>query len=68
LSNVKHGGGNIKVWGLLSREGMGPFMYKSIVHHIKLHFTKQKMPRWWIDQQDNEPKHHLAMLWIGGWM
>jgi hypothetical protein len=66
LPSVKYGGGNIKAWGCFSRDGVSPlhrvesnidwFMYKNIVHIIRLPFAKRNMPRGCISQQDNEPK------------
>jgi hypothetical protein len=58
---VKHGGSNIKVWGYFSRDGvrllhrvegnMDWFMYKDIVQHSRLPFSKPNMPHGWIYQQ-----------------
>lgn len=55
------------VWGCFSRNGIGPihkidgimdrFMYADIVKNHMLPHGKQKMPRGWIFQQDNDPKH-----------
>lgn len=67
LPTVKHGGGNVLVWGCFSRDGVGPLhringimdqvMYKNICKNIMIPHAKDKMPRGWIYQQDNDPKH-----------
>ena len=55
------------VWGCFSRDGVGPlhrvegimdrFVFKDIVEKTMLPFAKRQMPREWIYQQDNDPKH-----------
>lgn len=64
---VKHGGGNIMVWGCFSGAGVGPlhrivgimdrFMYKDILQRIMLPYAEYNMPLRWVFQQDNDPKH-----------
>ncbi|CAH2099189.1 unnamed protein product [Euphydryas editha] len=64
---VKHGGGNIKVWGAFSANGIGPLveihgnmdavMYKDILQNHMLPFSKKNLPRGWVFQHDNDPKH-----------
>lgn len=64
---VKHGGGNIMVWGCFSRDGVGPIhriegimdqtMYLNIIKTVMLPHAKGKMGRGWVFQQDNDPKH-----------
>lgn len=64
---VKHGGGNIMVWGCFSGQGIGPihkidgimdrFMYRDILKDVILPYAEEEMPLKWTFQQDNDPKH-----------
>lgn len=64
---VKHGGGNVMVWGCFSRDGVGPliriedtmdrFVYKDILENHMLPHARHYMARGWIFQDDNDPKH-----------
>lgn len=64
---LKHGGGNVMVWGCFSGQGLGPihkidgimdrFIYKNILENIMLPYAEWNMPLKWIFQQDNDPKH-----------
>ncbi|KAL0168713.1 hypothetical protein M9458_036935, partial [Cirrhinus mrigala] len=65
IPTVKHGGGNIMLWGCLSAEGTGK------LHHIKGSMDgamycqilgenllpSLKMGRGWVFQHDSDPKH-----------
>lgn len=67
VPTVKHGGGNVMVWGCFSRKGVGPlfhiesnmdrFAYQEILDTQMLPYAKRNMPRDWKFQQDNDPKH-----------
>lgn len=64
---VKHGGGNIKVWGCFSGFGIGPVrkikdmldqhQYKKILEETMIPYSDEHLPVTWIFQQDNDPKH-----------
>lgn len=64
---VKHGGGNIKVWGCFSGLGVGPvrkiegtldqYQYKQILEETMLPYAEENLPVTWTFQQDNDKKH-----------
>ena len=64
---VKHGGGNVLVWGCFSGYGIGPihqingimdrFMYRDILKNVMLPHADEEMPLKWRYQHDNDPKH-----------
>jgi transposase len=64
---VKHGGGNVMVWGCFSRNKIGPLhriqgvmdqiKYKEIIKDHMIPHAKASMQKNWIFQQDNDPKH-----------
>ena len=67
VKTVKHGGGNVMVWGCFSADGIGPLheikgimtgeVYKEIMKDVMLPHADICMPQDWIFQQDNDPKH-----------
>lgn len=69
---VKHGGGNIKVWGCFSGLGVGPvrkiegnmdkYQYKNILEETMLPYAEQNLPVIWTFQQDNDPKHTAKVV------
>lgn len=64
---VKHGGGNIKLWGSFSWYGVGPLhlidgnmdqnQFVNILKDTMLPYVEENMPLKWVLQQDNDPKH-----------
>lgn len=64
---VKHGGGNIKMWGSFSGRGVGPVrkvqgnldqhQYKAILEETMLPYAEEHLPIIWTFQHDNDPKH-----------
>ena len=68
LPPVKHGGGNIMLWGCFSAKGTGQIhcikgtmdgaMYRQILGENLLRSARAlKMGRGWVFQHDNDPKH-----------
>lgn len=67
LKTVKHGGGNIVVWGCFSWHGVGPIhriegimdqtKYKNILSNVMLPYAEEDIPLKWKFQHDNDPKH-----------
>uniref|UniRef100_A0A803JMP8 Transposase Tc1-like domain-containing protein n=1 Tax=Xenopus tropicalis TaxID=8364 RepID=A0A803JMP8_XENTR len=67
-NTVKHGGGNILLWGCFSAKGTGQLiringkmdgaMYREILNDNLLPSARKlKMGRGWVFQHDNDPKH-----------
>ena len=68
IPTIKHGGGSIMLWGCFSSSGPGKLhviegkinssMYQDILQQNMLPSVKLlKLPRGWMFQQDNGPKH-----------
>lgn len=67
IKTIKHGGGNVMVWGSFSWHGVGPlvqimgrmdqFQYKAIMENDMLPYAEENMPLRWTYQHDNDPKH-----------
>lgn len=67
VPTVKHGGGNVMVWGCFSRDGVGPLhritgimdgkMYVDILSKFMVPHARRRMSKKWLFQQDNDPKH-----------
>lgn len=73
---VKHGGGNVMVYGAFSASAVGPLvkidgimdglMFKDILEKHTVPYGSKKLGRGWILQMDNDPKHRSKVVsqWI----
>lgn len=74
---VKHGGGNVMLWGSMAASGTGniefidttmdKMLYMNILKkHVKPTVEKLKLPSDYYFQQDNDPKHtaHIVKEWL----
>ena len=71
-STIKHGGGNIQVWGCISIKGVEDIVritekltgekYKNILYNHTVPSGRQLMGDYFIIQQDNDPKHTCKLV------
>ena len=64
---VKHGGGNVMVYGCFTSSGVGPLVrvdgkmdsiqFRDILRDVTVPFYNKKYRRKWVYQMDNDPKH-----------
>ena len=69
---VKHGGGNVIVYGAFAASGVGPLhkidgkmnglAFKNILVNHTVPFGNAKLPPEWIHQMDNDPKHRCRLV------
>ncbi|CAK9796230.1 Transposable element Tcb2 transposase [Anthophora quadrimaculata] len=73
VSTVKHGGGNIMVWGSMAASGvaeltfinntMDRFQYLNILRtNLGASVRRVQLPNSWISQQDRDPKHAAKIV------
>uniref|UniRef100_A0A8R1DXU3 Transposase Tc1-like domain-containing protein n=1 Tax=Caenorhabditis japonica TaxID=281687 RepID=A0A8R1DXU3_CAEJA len=75
VPTVKHGGGNVMMWGCFHANGVGSliritgtmesYMYKDILEKEMIPSGRSQMGTGWLFQQDNDPKHssHFFKDW-----
>ena len=68
MPTVKHGGGNVIVWGCMSAAGVGKLHFIEGNMNYNMHCeilqqsripSLQKLGRWVVFQHDNDPQTHL---------
>lgn len=70
--SVKHGGGNVMLWGCFSARGVGPlhriqgimdrYVYQDILENILYPYARRIFRRNYIFQHDNDPKHSSQVV------
>ena len=74
IPTVKHGGGNVMIWGCFSSNGAGThefvtdkmnqWVYQEILsRNVKTSASKLRLGRRFIFQQDRDPKHTAKSTW-----
>jgi hypothetical protein len=73
---VKHGGGNVMLWGCFSHHGVGPLQFidgnmdrfhdRDILNRVMLPYAEWNMLLRFVFQHDNDPKH--ASLLVREWL
>ena len=77
IPTIKHGSGNVKVWGSIAASGVGnlvvievtmdPTEYRNILrNYLKVSAQRLGLGNQWVFQQDDDPKHtaHAVREWV----